>query len=137
MKQLKRSAVAVLSAAVLGGAGLAITAAPAHAAQESAVPMSVPSLSVPSVATEDVTWLDFKYSSWSHWTRDSKDSSHTGTLNAGSNYVYCWAEGETYTDKGHTSGNWLLTDDDSGNAKVWVSRVYLADSSYNAALRHC
>ncbi|MEV8455457.1 hypothetical protein AB0467_34540 [Streptomyces sp. NPDC052095] len=99
--------------------------------------MSVPSSSMPSAATEDVTWLDFKYSSWSHWTPDSKDSSHAGTLNAGRNYVYCWQEGETYTDKGHTSGNWLLTDDDSGNSNVWVSRVYLADSSYNAPLRHC
>ncbi|MEU8541576.1 hypothetical protein AB0C52_16590 [Streptomyces sp. NPDC048717] len=125
MMQLKRSAVAMLSAAALGLAATAATAAPAQAAQDS------------GASTQAVYWLNFKYSSWSHWTPDSKTSSHAGTLNAGWNYVYCWKSGENYTDKGHTSTVWLQTDDDSGNPRVYVSRVYLDDSSYNADLPHC
>ncbi|MFE4593298.1 hypothetical protein [Streptomyces laurentii] len=128
MKQFKRSAVAVLSAALLGAAGLAATATPANAAQDTAGSAST---------AQDVTWLNFSSSSWSHWSRDSKDSTHAGILNAGRNYVYCWAEGEVYSGNGHTSGNWLLTDDDSGNTNVWVSGVYLAPDSYGAPLRHC
>ncbi|MER5747337.1 hypothetical protein ABT097_29205 [Streptomyces sp. NPDC002225] len=52
------------------------------------------------------------------WTPDSRDSSHAGTLYAGTNYVYCFTNGENYTDKGHTSTIWLQTDDDSGNPNV-------------------
>ncbi|MET8747820.1 hypothetical protein [Streptomyces sp. NPDC004728] len=138
MKQLKRSAAAVLTAALLGGAGLASTVAPAHAARNPVVSTSAPSSpAAPLAASRTKYYVYFDYTSWSHWTPDSKASSHAGTLNKGRNYVYCYTNGENYTDNGHTSTVWLQTDDDSGNANVWVTRVYLSAADYNVALPHC
>ncbi|MFJ6016976.1 hypothetical protein [Streptomyces sp. NPDC092952] len=138
MKQLKRSATAVLTAALLGGAGLAVTAAPAHAVQSPAVSTSAPSSPAAQPTLQRTKYyVNFAYSSWSHWTPDSRDSSHAGTLYAGRNYVYCFTNGENYTDKGHTSTVWLQTDDDSGNPNVWVSRVYLSAADYNVDLPRC
>ncbi|MFF2009786.1 hypothetical protein ACFVWY_12005 [Streptomyces sp. NPDC058195] len=128
MKQLKRAA-AVLTSVVLAGTGLALTTTPASAARAgtaSAIQANHPKVDV-----------YFAYSSWSHESPDSKASTHVGTLGAGKNYVYCFVNGETYTDKGHTSTVWLMTDDDSGNADVYVSRVYLTDGSYNVDLPRC
>ncbi|MEU8541575.1 hypothetical protein AB0C52_16585 [Streptomyces sp. NPDC048717] len=120
--QLKRSAVAALSAAALGMAGLATTAAPAQAAQDS------------PASTRAVYDLTFKYSAWTYWVPISQ---RAGILYAGKHGAYCYVSGLTFTDKGHTSSVWLKVDDDSGNEGVWVSRVYLDDSSYNAALPKC
>ncbi|UXX97389.1 hypothetical protein N7U49_47120 [Streptomyces sp. AD2-2] len=64
-------------------------------------------------------------SQWSHWTPDWHDSSHAGTLYAGSSYFFCYTYGLTYTGNGHTSSVWLKTDDDFGNHNVYVSDVYL------------
>ncbi|MFF8696738.1 hypothetical protein ACF08W_31445 [Streptomyces sp. NPDC015144] len=128
MKQLKRSAVAVLSALALGGAALAVTAAPAQAAQDSAA--------VPSAA-QGVYWLYFDYTSWSHKTPDALASTHVGYLNEGSNYVKCWDYGQSISDKGRTSSTWFKTDDDSGNANVWVSKVYVRPSDWNIYVPRC
>ncbi|MEO3765526.1 protein kinase [Streptomyces sp. B8F3] len=61
-------------------------------------------------------------------TASSYDSAHrpVGTLNAGTNYFFC-QEKKAYRE---TSGEWTnvwwgKTDDDSGNAGVWVSVVYV------------
>ncbi|QNS02998.1 serine/threonine-protein kinase [Streptomyces xanthii] len=58
----------------------------------------------------------------------SYDSGHraVGTLNQGTNYFYCQAKlpyRETYGQ--WTNVWWAKTDDDSGNANVYVSAVYL------------
>ncbi|MFI7008407.1 serine/threonine-protein kinase [Streptomyces sp. NPDC050145] len=58
----------------------------------------------------------------------SYDSGHraVGTLNSGTNYFYCQAKlpyRETYGK--WTNVWWAKTDDDSGNANVYVSAVYL------------
>ncbi|BAU88230.1 protein serine/threonine kinase [Streptomyces laurentii] len=127
MKQFKRSAVAVLSAALLGAAGLAATATPANAAQDTAG----------SASTAQTVTLRFDYTSWSHWTKDASDASHAGTLNAGWNYVYCYSMGGTVTDVGRTSATWFLTDDDSGNKNVWVSKVFLARDQVNIDVPKC
>ncbi|MFG2112141.1 hypothetical protein ACGFRB_05790 [Streptomyces sp. NPDC048718] len=120
--QLKRSAVAMLSAAALGLAGLAATAAPAQAAQDS------------PASTRAVYGLTFKYSAWTYW---APISWRAGILYAGKHGVYCYVSGLTFTDKGHTSSVWFKVDDDSGNKGVWVSRVYLDDSLYNEPVPKC
>ncbi|MFJ6015139.1 hypothetical protein [Streptomyces sp. NPDC092952] len=128
MKQFKRAA-AVLASVVLAGTGLALATAPASAARAGAAP------AVQAVYPK--VYVYFAYSSWSHESPDSKASTHVGTLKAGRNYVFCFVNGETYTDKGHTSSVWLRTNDDNGNPDVYVSRVYLTDGSYNVDLPRC
>ncbi|MEU7021737.1 hypothetical protein ABZ990_13895 [Streptomyces sp. NPDC046203] len=137
MMQLKRSAVAMLSAAALGLAGLAATTAPAQAATTRDATVSAGAPSAAPTLARTKYWLNFKYSSWTHKTPDPYTSTHAGHLNAGINYVFCYTNGVSYTDKGHTSTVWLQTNDDEGFVNVYVSRVYLDDSSYNADLPHC
>ncbi|MFE7560028.1 hypothetical protein [Kitasatospora sp. NPDC057500] len=43
-----------------------------------------------------------------------------------STYSYCQAKGESYHDLGYSNNWWVNTDDDSGNARVWVSAVYFS-----------
>ncbi|MFJ3762159.1 hypothetical protein [Streptomyces sp. NPDC090080] len=69
-------------------------------------------------------------SQWTHWTPDWHDSSHAGTLYAGSNYFLCYTYGLTYSDLGRQSSVWLKTDDDFGNHNVYVSDVYLNDEGF-------
>ncbi|MBD0707293.1 MULTISPECIES: hypothetical protein [unclassified Streptomyces] len=133
--QLKRSVVAALSAAALGMAGLAATAAPAQAVQDSGATASAPTAGPAS--TQAVYYLNFQYSSWSHWSPDSLTSTHAGWLYAGRSYVYCYRMAEVYTDKGRTDGAWFLTDDDSGNSNVWVSKVYLDPADWDTYVPKC
>ncbi|WP_217249574.1 hypothetical protein [Streptomyces sp. AC602_WCS936] len=123
MKQIGRAVVSALATAALAGAGLTVAAGPAAAEAEA--------------ASYGRTYLGFDYSSWSHWSPDARDSTHAGTLNAGRNYVYCWTYGAMYTDKGRTSRVWFLTDDDSGNRNVYVTKVYLARSDVNVPVSRC
>lgn len=49
-----------------------------------------------------------------------------GTLNAGTNYFYCQQNlGRRETYGQWTNVWWAKTDDDSGNANVFVSDVYI------------
>ncbi len=49
-----------------------------------------------------------------------------GVLNAGTDYFYCQAKlGFRETSGRYTNVWWAKTDDDSGNADVYVSDVYL------------
>ncbi|MBQ0886262.1 hypothetical protein KBZ94_15205 [Streptomyces sp. RM72] len=123
MKQIKRAAVAALATTALAGAGLMAATGPAAAET--------------TAASYGKTYLTFDYSSWSHWSPDALDSTHAGTLNKGRNYVYCWTYGATYTDKGRTSRAWFLTDDDSGNRNVYVTKVYLARSDVSVPVPRC
>ncbi|MFJ9138704.1 hypothetical protein OG458_41215 [Streptomyces sp. NBC_01281] len=77
---------------------------------------------------------------WTHYTPDSRTSSHAGTLFRGTSYFYCYTAGEVYTNNGRTSGWWLLTDDDSGNRNVYVNEVNLDDYGWEHdidLLPHC
>ncbi|MGW6486236.1 hypothetical protein [Streptomyces sp. NPDC055056] len=72
---------------------------------------------------------------WSHWSPDTSNSSHAGTLYAASNYFYCYVTGEYYNNNGHGSVVWLRTDDDSGNRNVYVSDVNLSDYWFQRDVR--
>lgn len=68
-------------------------------------------------------------------TASSYDAAHSpvGTLYAGTNYFFC-QEKKSYRE---TSGEWTnvwwgKTDDDSGNAGVWVSVVYIKGGANDA-----
>ncbi|MGW2685749.1 hypothetical protein ACWC6I_21665 [Streptomyces sp. NPDC001414] len=67
---------------------------------------------------------------WTHWSPDAYNSTHAGTLYAGTSYFYCWNYGNTYSNNGRTSDLWLLTDDDTGNRNVYVSSVNLDSWGY-------
>ncbi|MEV0600248.1 caspase family protein [Streptomyces sp. NPDC050315] len=69
-------------------------------------------------------------SQWTHYSPDTKEASHAGTLNAGGNYFYCKEKGESYKDLGRSTNWWLRTDDDEGNRNVYVSAVSLDEHSY-------
>ncbi|MFF8032934.1 MULTISPECIES: protein kinase [unclassified Streptomyces] len=64
-----------------------------------------------------------------------------GILNAGTNYFYCQQDlGRRETHGEWTNVWWARTDDDSGNAGVWVSDVYIAGGANDApvpGLPHC
>lgn len=57
----------------------------------------------------------------------SQTSSRIGTLNSGTNYVWCKKTGATVTDgSGAHNRFWLWTDLDTGAAQGWVSAYYLS-----------
>ncbi|MEU6470939.1 serine/threonine-protein kinase [Streptomyces massasporeus] len=57
----------------------------------------------------------------------------TGILNAGTNYFYCQQNlGRRETSGEWTNIWWAKTDDDSGNADVWVSDVYIKGGDNDA-----
>lgn len=63
---------------------------------------------------------------WRTATSYTASGSEAGVLNAGTNYFYCQqnlGRRETYGE--WTNVWWAKTDDDSGNAGVWVSDVYV------------
>ncbi|MFE6104868.1 hypothetical protein ACFVQ4_33670 [Streptomyces laurentii] len=137
MRQLKRSAVAILSAALLGAAGLAATATPANAAQNSAGSTSAPSGPAASTsATPALTQLNFQYASWSYQSPNPQSPS-MGWVYPGLHYAYCYTMGPSVTYMGKTSSIWFLTDDDSGNKNVWVNKVYLDPDSWNVSVPKC
>jgi hypothetical protein len=72
---------------------------------------------------------------WSHWSPDTSNSSHAGTLYAANNYFYCYTTGEYYNNNGHGSVVWLRTDDDSGNRNVYVSDVNLSNYWFERDIR--
>ncbi|MEV6210057.1 C40 family peptidase [Kitasatospora sp. NPDC051914] len=53
-------------------------------------------------------------------------TARTGTLNQGTNYVYCKAHGRTITNGTAHNSWWLRTDPDTGPAGQWVSAYYLS-----------
>ncbi|MFD9983625.1 serine/threonine-protein kinase [Streptomyces massasporeus] len=68
-------------------------------------------------------------------TADSYTASgtKTGILNAGTNYFYCQQNlGRRETSGEWTNIWWAKTDDDSGNADVWVSDVYIKGGDNDA-----
>lgn len=52
-----------------------------------------------------------------------------GSMSAGNNYFYCQSEGRTHSFGQYENNWWLKTDDDEGNANVWVPAVYISDGS--------
>ncbi len=58
------------------------------------------------------------------------DWNKVGTLYAGSNYFKCVRVGTRMYAYGRSSAIWLRTDDDSGNANVYVPDVYLDDYGF-------
>ncbi len=55
------------------------------------------------------------------------DTSPQGTLNAGTNYVYCKAWGRQVNDGNAYNSWWMKTDLDTGEAGRWVSAFYLSN----------
>ncbi|MFF0294533.1 hypothetical protein ACFYST_15335 [Kitasatospora sp. NPDC004614] len=76
--------------------------------------------------------LDTILNQWNHRTPDANTSSHAGRLYKGRNSFKCWKTGQSYTspETSRVSTTWLRTDDDSGNANVYVSDTYLDDYGY-------
>ncbi|MGW4382738.1 hypothetical protein [Kitasatospora sp. NPDC004531] len=89
----------------------------------------VSTAAAPSATTSgyNLVYLNTVYDQWSHKTPDANASSHVGTLYKARNYFKCYTYGQTYhaVENGRTSNIWLLTDDDNGNANVYVTEVYL------------
>ncbi|MER5501984.1 MULTISPECIES: hypothetical protein [unclassified Streptomyces] len=117
------AAAAALAVAVLCGTGPTATAAPAHASQNPAAASSAPSSAVRSA--RDGLRFD------AGWTADRK------YLPAGVYFVHCFTNGESHSANGRPNTVWLLIDDDSGNADVWVSRVCLSAADCDAVLSRC
>ncbi|MFT4048937.1 MAG: peptidoglycan DD-metalloendopeptidase family protein [Solirubrobacterales bacterium] len=57
---------------------------------------------------------------------DKPGGTRTGTLNAGTNYVYCRRIGPKVTQGSSYNSWWLKTDLDTGPAGQWVSAIYLS-----------
>ena len=56
----------------------------------------------------------------------AEDTTQTGTLNAGTNYVYCKVWGREVVNGSSYNHYWLLTDPDSGPGGQYVSAFYLS-----------
>lgn len=124
----------VAATAVIAGGSQAVAAEPGS--QTRAVSSHAPA---PASALARV-YLTTVIDQWTHYTPDSRTSSHAGTLFRGTSYFYCYTAGEVYTNNGRTSGWWLLTDDDSGNRNVYVNEVNLDDYGWEHdidLLPHC
>ena len=126
--------------ALLATAGLLAGVSEAGAAQlsagvESASPRASTSAAYPKY------YLNTVVTQWTHYAPDYLNSSHVGTLYAGRSYFYCYTYSSyTYTNNGHTSPVYLLTDDDTGNPRVWVSDVNLDEWGWENDLNvlpHC
>ncbi|SFQ68284.1 hypothetical protein [Amycolatopsis rubida] len=76
-------------------------------------------------------YLTMIVSQWTHWSPDSKPSSHAGTLRAGKSYFHCRTKGELFHDNARESDWWLRTDDDTGHRNVYVSDVFLDEESWS------
>lgn len=61
-------------------------------------------------------------------------TAQTGTLDAGTNYVYCKVWGREISDGSSYNHWWLLTDPDSGPAGQYVSAYYLSKWGNDEAL---
>ena len=70
-----------------------------------------------------VTQPSYKYQYDYEWNK-------VGTLYAGSNYFKCWRVGTRMRAFGRSSAIWLRTDDDTGNANVYVPDVNLDDYGF-------
>ncbi|MFE6775004.1 protein kinase [Streptomyces sp. NPDC057702] len=63
---------------------------------------------------------------WKSAASHTRDGAQVGTLNQGTNYFFCQENlGRRVTSGAWTNVWWAKTDDDSGNAGVYVSAVYL------------
>ncbi|WP_052595961.1 phage tail tip lysozyme [Luteipulveratus mongoliensis] len=60
--------------------------------------------------------------SYKHRDRSAK----VGVLHRGKNYFYCQQKGAGASFAGYHNNWWLKTDDDSGNANVWVNATYVS-----------
>ncbi|MEU7279909.1 serine/threonine-protein kinase [Streptomyces sp. NPDC045431] len=70
---------------------------------------------------------------WARAKSYRADGSEAGVLNAGTNYFFCQSNlGRRETHGEWTNVWWAKTDDDSGNAGVWVSDVYIQGGDNDA-----
>ncbi|NYJ74101.1 NlpC/P60 family protein [Allobranchiibius huperziae] len=63
-----------------------------------------------------------------------------GVLHTGRNYFYCQSKGSEVHFDGYRNNWWLKTDDDSGNANVWVNATHVSGGANDAripGLRTC
>lgn len=124
----------VAATAVIAGGSQAVAAESGSQAKAVSSHVSAPASALARV------YLTTVIDQWTHYTPDSKTSSHAGTLFRGTSYFYCYTAGEVYTNNGRTSGWWLLTDDDSGHRNVYVNEVNLDDYGWEHdidLLPHC
>ncbi|MBO1756133.1 hypothetical protein [Allobranchiibius sp. CTAmp26] len=57
-----------------------------------------------------------------------------GVLHTGRNYFFCQAKGSEVHYDGYRNGWWLKTDDDSGNANVWVNATHVSGGANDARI---
>ncbi|MEV0553877.1 MULTISPECIES: hypothetical protein [unclassified Streptomyces] len=57
---------------------------------------------------------------------DSCDGVPAGILRAGTNYFYCQIWGHNFSSGPYYNHWWALTDDDSGNSRVWLPVVWIS-----------
>lgn len=110
-----RSTIAVVGATVAGAAALL---SPGVAQADTAV------ASAPAASSQVQIQGKYYFNTWRNAVSQKyADLSHPmGNLWAGSNYFYCQKKGQAVYDGANNHNNWwALTDDDSGNKKVWVS----------------
>ncbi|MEU9356322.1 serine/threonine-protein kinase [Streptomyces griseoloalbus] len=70
---------------------------------------------------------------WRTATSYTASGTEAGILNAGTNYFYCQQNlGRRETHGEWTNVWWARTDDDSGNAGVWISDVYIKGGANDA-----
>ncbi|MET7451670.1 hypothetical protein ABZT03_07200 [Streptomyces sp. NPDC005574] len=98
----KRPFALVAATAVLAGGSQAVAAQPLSQAK------TVSAHGDTLAGALDRVSLTTVIDQWTHYTPDSKTSSHAGTLYRGTGYFSCYTAGEVYTNNGRTSGWWLV-----------------------------
>ncbi|MET9429416.1 serine/threonine-protein kinase [Streptomyces sp. NPDC003036] len=92
-----------------------------------------PSAPAPAPVCHSIGGGKYNCQVWARAKSYRADGSEAGVLNAGTNYFFCQANlGRRETHGEWTNVWWAKTDDDSGNAGVWVSDVYIQGGDNDA-----
>ncbi|MEV5729230.1 protein kinase [Streptomyces pharetrae] len=87
----------------------------------------------PALACHPIGGGKYNCQVWSTAKSYTAAGAEAGVLHAGTNYFYCQANlGRRETSGEWTNVWWAKTDDDSGNADVWVSDVYIQGGDNDA-----
>ncbi|NEA86667.1 hypothetical protein G3I38_17910 [Streptomyces sp. SID7958] len=71
---------------------------------------------------------------------DSCTGDSAGILYAGTNYFYCQTRGHEFRYGSYYNYYWAMTDDDSGNKRVWLPVVWISGGVNNGpipGLKYC
>ncbi|MGV9454116.1 protein kinase domain-containing protein [Streptomyces sp. NPDC003635] len=106
---------------------------PSRSAETTPTPKPTPSrtsggggATIPAAACHPIGGGKYNCEVWKTAKSYHADGTEAGVLGAGTNYFYCQQNlGRRETSGRWTNVWWAKTDDDSGNADVWVSDVYV------------